>query len=72
MILEGLTVQTFVGEVGYGHFNSDINSEVYHISGFCIIYSNGYKSISGGGGCGGEDVAWFYVLDEYNNLITEF
>lgn len=68
MILEGLTVQSFIGEIGYGWFTSNTNVQEYYISGFCVIYTNGYKSISGGD----EERNWFCILDENNKIIDEY
>ena len=72
MILEGLVIQSFIGEIGYGHFTDNTNMQEYYISGYCVIYTNGYKTVSGGGSASSEDVSWFYVLDENNKIIAEY
>ena len=72
MILEGLVVQSFIGEIDCGHFNSDSNTKEYWLTGYCVIYTNGYKTISGGGSASSRDVSWFYILDENNKCIEEY
>ena len=42
------------------------------ITGFITNYEDGYKTISGGGGCSGKDVMWFYVIDSTDRVIEEY
>jgi|GEM_PF-5061915 len=41
----------------------------YYIQGFCTVYSNGYKTVMGGGSCSSQDFQEAYLLNKENEIV---
>ena len=61
--------QVVTGVVEY-HYNSSVGNIADQPHGYGLTFGNGYKYISHGGGCGGEDCNVQMVLDVNNTIIA--
>lgn len=69
---EGLVINTIEGFVNFGELARRYNNEsLKYIRGFVTHYTNGYVSVSDGGGASGFDLVSIYLLDEKGNIIYE-
>jgi hypothetical protein len=55
----------------YGTFGLH-GSKEYYITGYVIVYSNGYKTVCGGGSRAGIDFHELTLLDKNNKIVEQY
>lgn len=43
-----------------------------YVGGYLMEYENGYKTVTKGGGCQGDDYTTMYVLDPNNTVLEKY
>ena len=71
-VFKVLSSQKFVSVrfVNWGDFcNGNHDDKRYYIRGYCTTFTNGWKTVAGGGGAAGYDSMWIHIFDQDNELI---
>ena len=71
-LMKGLVFASFGGYVGYGQLaNQFDNKDLHYVVGFVVNYTNGFCTVSGGGGAQGHDLSEFWLLDGNGNILWQ-